>query len=391
MEGHRAIRKIVVFSTRGGGAHGAAVSALESYLGGAYQLRVVNFFERFVQPLEPFWAMSFRRISREDFYNFCLRWGWHRTANHLVARHARPWFLRMAPKLEAGVVPFLEEERPDLVISVIPFVNAILTSTLRPRGVPLLLLPVDLDTTNYILGLADQPYDRLRVVLPFDDLEIRRRISPVGIPRRQVRVLGFPVRPGFLQDGEPERLRKELELPLDRPVVMLLMGGAGASTLRGFVRELGRSERSMHLVACVGRNEELGRRLGALKLNGRVSLSVMGFTDRVADLMAASDLLISKPGPATINEAIYTNLPMLLDASASILSWEKLNLDLIREHELGEILESRREVRVSVERLLGDSAYRARIRANLESFPKHDFGAAIEGLLKELLTPTSIE
>ena len=65
-------------------------------------------------------------------------------------------------------------------------------------------------------------------------------------------------------------------------------------------------------------------------------MSIVGFTERISDYMAVSDILITKSGTLSVCEAIYMNLPMLLDATSTILPWEQFNHTFIKQHNFGE-------------------------------------------------------
>jgi len=46
--------------------------------------------------------------------------------------------------------------------------------------------------------------------------------------------------------------------------------------------------------------------------------------------MAASDLCITKSGSVSVCETIYSNLPVLLDATSDVLRWEQFNHRFIK-------------------------------------------------------------
>src|SRR5207244_13583498 len=54
------------------------------------------------------------------------------------------------------------------------------------------------------------------------------------------------------------------------------------------------------------------RRLESLRVKGRVSLRVLGWTDDVPALMQAAAILVTKPGGLTMLEAASCSLPLVL-------------------------------------------------------------------------------
>jgi processive 1,2-diacylglycerol beta-glucosyltransferase len=76
------------------------------------------------------------------------------------------------------------------------------------------------------------------------------------------------------------------------------------------VAQLDRVEREFQVLVVTGRNEEMRRDLAAV--DRRHSTHVLGFADNMQDLMAVSDLVISKPGGLTTSEALAMGKPLFI-------------------------------------------------------------------------------
>ena len=85
-------------------------------------------------------------------------------------------------------------------------------------------------------------------------------------------------------------------------MVMVFMGGAGSLASYRYVRTLAKLAMPMHILVCLGRNMRLSRNINKILLPPEVTLTIIGFTDRIADLMSISDVLITKPGPGSVCE-----------------------------------------------------------------------------------------
>jgi UDP-N-acetylglucosamine:LPS N-acetylglucosamine transferase len=113
-------------------------------------------------------------------------------------------------------------------------------------------------------------------------------------------------------------------------------------------------------------------------------MTVMPFTDRVPDLMAVSDLIITKPGPGTITEAMAMRLPILIDSTTPILSWEKANIDLIMNYGIGDFIEDFEEVEPLIREFLYDSELRQKMQASYKKIPPNRFNESIASLIEEM-------
>ncbi len=51
--------------------------------------------------------------------------------------------------------------------------------------------------------------------------------------------------------------------------------------------------------------------------------------------MARANLIVLKPGPLTLTEAMALHKPVLMDCTHGVLPWERANIKMVQEHGLG--------------------------------------------------------
>jgi processive 1,2-diacylglycerol beta-glucosyltransferase len=118
-----------------------------------------------------------------------------------------------------------------------------------------------------------------------------------GVPRERILALGFPV---------DARLAAPPAPPGPRPRVLLMINPGRRDAL-DLVRAV--AAEAVDLTVTVGRDEAL--RAAVLRaVGGRAR--VVGWTDRLPELMLAHDVVLTKAGGATTHECIAANLPMVL-------------------------------------------------------------------------------
>ena len=83
------------------------------------------------------------------------------------------------------------------------------------------------------------------------------------------------------------------------------------------------------VIAICGDNPGLLERLGPLEARHPGRLRRLGFTDRVADLMAASDVLVTKPGPGSLSEAFHQRVPVVVIRNRHTIPQERFNTDYV--------------------------------------------------------------
>ena len=159
--------------------------------------------------------------------------------------------------------------------------------------------------------------------------EAAGRLAALGMDPARIHVTGIPVMPAFAVP--PERAEAAAALGLDptRTTVLLMGGGEGLGALDAVTERLLADSPELQLIALAGRNADLHARLQALTPTHGARLSVQGFTDRVERLMAAADLVITKPGGLTTAECLAMGRPMIVNAP--IPGQEERNADLLLE------------------------------------------------------------
>jgi UDP-N-acetylglucosamine:LPS N-acetylglucosamine transferase len=89
----------------------------------------------------------------------------------------------------------------------------------------------------------------------------------------------------------------------------------------------------------------------------------------VPELLAASDVLVSKPGPGSLSEAFHLRVPVVVTRNLHTIPQERFNTDFVTERGLGVVVSSWREIPGVVGRLARDPARREALRASLDALP----------------------
>lgn len=133
-----------------------------------------------------------------------------------------------------------------------------------------------------------------------------------GVAAGRAHALGIPVDARFSQLPDKREARLRLGIAPQARCVLLMGGGAGLLPMEAAVRALDALPKPPLVLAVAGQNAPLQARLRALEGRTRCELRAFGFVDCVPELMAASDLLISKAGGLTASEALSASLPLLV-------------------------------------------------------------------------------
>jgi len=142
--------------------------------------------------------------------------------------------------------------------------------------------------------------------------EARTQLVGWGAPPNRVLVTGIPIDPAFALRFDPTEVLRSLGLDGGKPVALVMGGGMGPAPLDKIVRSLEDCGLPLEVIALAGRDEGMRRRLEKLRGGVALGLHPLGWTSQVREMMAAADLLITKPGGLTVAEAMAAGVPLLL-------------------------------------------------------------------------------
>lgn len=233
---------------------------------------------------------------------------------------------RLVQRWGAGeLVDLLERGDWDAVVST-HFLPPEFIAALKREGrfpAPLLTVVTDYDAHRI---WVHPPTERYCVAGPLAAASLRAH----GVPAASIQTTGIPIDPAFSAPLDREPARREFGLSGASPVVVQSAGGHGVGPLADVYRALLASAVPAQIVVVCGRNEQARAKLAKIRVPARHRAKILGYTDKMRALMAAADLLVTKPGGLTVSEALACGLPMAL--VSPIPGQEERNADFLLEN-----------------------------------------------------------
>jgi len=201
---------------------------------------------------------------------------------------------------------YIDEHGVDVVLATHAFPQEAMADVRRryPSRVRYYSVLTDYSCTPFFAESATDGY-----FIPHED--VRADCERHKLPRELTYALGMPVAAAFRQPRDRDGARAELGLPADVPMFLLMSGGVGSTRVTEICdRLLTLAGQQVHVVVLSGRREEMYLRVAERYRTDR-RVTVVPFTDRVPAYMAATDILISKPGAASSSEAAVFGVPLV--------------------------------------------------------------------------------
>ncbi len=160
------------------------------------------------------------------------------------------------------------------------------------------------------------------------------RMRQRGLESENIRATGIPVMPEFTPPADAAKARREAAelfgLDPQKTTFLLMGGGAGVGNMQELTTDLLALPEDFQLVALAGKNQRLLEDLRAQADSHAGRLFPLGFTSEVHLLLAAADLVITKPGGLTTVECLAMGKPMLV--CSPIPGQEEQNADFLLEN-----------------------------------------------------------
>lgn len=367
-------KNILVFTSRGGHGHTSAAEAITNLLGKEYNVEVVNIFDLIMPDLDPAKHALFGNIFSDKVYNEALSRGWNNTINLVTRYYARRKFAKQSKLIGEVIGHYYCKAKPSMVISLLPYVNKGIMLASEKSKVPFVIVGVDAELTNYFIGFKPgQIDDKLLLTVPFEMNLYSALFEKMQFPKDQIEVTGLPLRKGFTKHLPKRAMRQKLNLPTEQFNILLLMGGAGSPVLKSYVKEIAKANTKAHLVVITGRNHKLAEKIRQIELPAGLTMDVLGYTKDVAEYMAAADVLITKPGPTTIAEAIALDLPLILDRTVNPLIWEEPLFHMVTRNHLGIVSSDWPEFIADLNKMIDDKSYFKGFRSSIKKYHLGNF------------------
>jgi processive 1,2-diacylglycerol beta-glucosyltransferase len=221
--------------------------------------------------------------------------------------------------------------------------------------------------------------------------EAKVHLEVLGLPSDRITVSGIPIDPVFSESIDRAEARRRYGLDPEKTTLLLSGGALGVSPAEMIVSRLRDQLRhDAQTVVICGRDEELRQRVTEIVGADNPKFCVLGFTDRMHELMRMSDLFIGKPGGLTTSEAIACGLPMVI--FQPIPGQEERNSDHLLEEGIAIKCNELTTLPFKIDRLLDDPARLAEMRARALAFGRpHAARTVVETLLGEDRPPLVLD
>lgn len=301
-------KKIIILYASVGGGHYKAAESIKNFIKDYYpnhhvqMLDALKYTNKVVDKIVIKSYVNMARYSPKfwgDLYSFGEKQYSAATFSNAVQR-----------LLSIKLLKYFEKEKPDIVISTHPFITE-MVATLKKR---------DKFQTNLNVVMTDYASHKFWELKPeyvnryfVANEEMKYGLINNGIDSNKIFVTGIPVNPAFLKDYDKDEIYKKFSLDKNKRTVLIFGGGEyGLSNVKLFLTGLLETEEDIQIVAIAGKSKKIQNMFKNTTIKYDKKTIILGYTDKVPELMNIADFVISKPGGLTTTEIITSNVPFII-------------------------------------------------------------------------------
>jgi len=305
------MKKIIIFYGSYGGGHLSAARSIKEYLEKNYKnidVLMVDCMEYISKTINKMTTKAYSDIAKN------AKWAWGKI---YYSAGKKPLLLvsTNAQKLLAiKLNKLLQEFKPDIIISTHPFSSQMCAYLKNKYKISSKIASVLTDYAPHPQWLMYP--DQVDYFFVAHD-EMRKQLIETGIPEDKVFATGIPLSNRFLAHYDKTKILSEYNLSTNKKTILFFAGGEfgfGKDKTLKILKTLIKSFPEFQIIAIAGKNEKMKNNFEELVKESHSSdtVKILPFTNKVPELMSASDLVITKPGGLTTTESLASGLPIIV-------------------------------------------------------------------------------
>ena len=301
-------KKVVILYAAVGGGHFKAAEAIKNYISenipncDTEMLDALKYTNKAIDKIVISSYVNMARYSPElwgDIYKLSKK-------QYSVANFSNA----VQKLLSLKLVKYFKEQKPDVIISTHPFITE-MCAVIKKKGKinPKLNVILTDYASHRFWELKPEYVDNYFVA----NQEMKMSMAFNGIDEDKIHVTGIPVSPAFLKTYNKSEIYNEFGLSENKKTVLIFGGGEyGLSNIKKFYSGLLDVKEDIQVVTIAGKRTKSQKMFSEIADEYNKKVIILGYTNKIPELMQIADLVISKPGGLTTTEILTSNVPFAI-------------------------------------------------------------------------------
>lgn len=355
------MKKILIFYASYGGGHLSAANSIKDYLSNHYEnidVELIDCMKYINKPIEKITTTAYNEMAKK------APWAWGKIYSdsqkgplaHITTRSNQVFAIKL--------LRLLREKKPDLIISTHPF-GSQMCSYLKRKGKI---------TSKIATILTDfAPHDQWLVGSDYTDYffvahnKMKEYLISKNIPENKIFATGIPISNKFLETFNTSKILSSLGFKENLKTVLFFAGGKfglGKSRTLEIFNTFVNDFNNIQVIAISGKNKKMYEEFNQIvKIANKTNfIKVFEFVNNVPELMAVSDVVITKPGGLTTTESLVSGLPMII--INPIPGQEEENAQFLEHSNVGIWLKKQMNITETISNFLSDNKKLKQMKEN---------------------------
>ncbi len=373
------MKKILIFYASYGGGHLSAANSIKNYLSSNYEnidVELIDCMKYINKPIEKITTTAYNEMAQK------APWAWGKIYSdsqkgplaHITTRSNQVFAIKL--------LRLLREKNPDLIISTHPF-GSQMCSYLKRKGKI---------TSKIATILTDfAPHDQWLVGSDYTDYffvahnKMKEYLISKNIPENKIFATGIPISNKFLETFNTSKILNSLGFKENLKTILFFAGGKfglGKSRTLEIFNTLVNDFNNIQVIAISGKNKKMYEDFNQIvkAANKTDFIRVFEFVNNVPELMAISDIVITKPGGLTTTESLVSGLPMII--INPIPGQEEENAQFLEHSNIGIWLKKQMNITETISNFISNDAKLKQMKENTKKISNRNSTKDICTILK---------
>ena len=361
------MKKILIFYASYGGGHLSAANSIKEYIEENYnntEIKLVDCMEYVNNVINKITTTAYNEMAKT------IPWVWGKVYTKSQSGTLSKISSNSNKLFAIKLNNLIQEYSPNLIISTHPFSTQMCAFLKKKSKLNCKIATIMTDYAPHDQWLIGSNYIDYYFVAHEG---MKQALINKAIPSDKIFATGIPLSTKFLLRFNKKNILNYFDLLPNKKTVLFFAGGKyglSKSTTYEMLRTLAKEFDHIQIVAISGENTKMKKNFEEIvhTYNKEDSIKIIGYTNKVPELMSISDLVITKPGGLTTTESLASGLPIIV--INPIPGQEEENAEFLERNNLALWIKKDDNVKEILTDILNDSELMHKMKINARLFAK---------------------